>query len=81
MIVSAVSTTTSWMTSHFTTNNYRDMYGFQMASQFNSIWGQYGGVIGTNPYKVVVDRDGMLRFAGSSLSGAEIVWKQCLGVS
>ena len=80
VIISAVNTSTTWMSGHFSSNNYRYMYAFQLSGQFNNTWGTYGGSQGTFPYKIVVDRDGFVRFSGL-LAGAETCWKQCLGVS
>jgi len=55
------------------------MYNFQ-GNIDNAVWDNYA-YTDDQPYKVVIDRDGYLRFKGSDIYAAEPILLECLGVN
>ncbi|MBN2082573.1 hypothetical protein JW859_10270 [bacterium] len=73
------STDNTWTKDHFTQNSYDYLHNFKGDIR-TAVWNHYD-YPGSIPYKVLLDRDGNLRWNGHWYSLVQTYMKECLGVS
>lgn len=78
MMGNTTSTSSSGAKNLFTTQGWQYLYNMK-GNIVSSVWSHYG-YGGTDPYKVVIDRDGNIRAKGSVISQVEQVMNECVGL-
>lgn len=79
IVLNSKNTTNTWASGHFSSNGYTWLHNYQ-GDINNAVWYNCG-YPGSIPYKLVIDRDGYIRFADHWLSAAEATILECLGVA
>lgn len=79
MVMGSTSgTTTSWVKNFVQTNGWNYVSNIK-ASVDSTVWNTYG-FGSTEPYKVLIDRDGNLRAKGTMFDEMQQTVDECLGI-